>query len=291
MGINFFSLNPKHLVARFKENLRVKPLSLTCDELSQWFKTPIGTYQLEVEGRLIGEKLNNLFGYHLMELSICEQPNFSKYSRINHCFQIAPRHQATCAEDQDCGAVAQYDALPFEDEQIDVTILHHILEFSENPHQTLKEAARVTMPRGYIIIVGFNPISIDGFFHFFGKLFTRRAIWRRHSLHARRMRDWLAFLDFSCQDTRYTSYNLSINSSRYLSHSQFVDRIIGSRFPFGSSYCLIARKDKSGLTPIKPLWEKSPLMQPFPIPKEAIKAKVAKSAMILPFRSKVKKST
>ncbi len=283
------------MFSRLQDNLRVKPLAKTSKALSDWFKTPIGTYQLEVERRLIGEKLNNLFGYHLMELSVCDKPRFADYSRINHCFSLAPNFAHKNINENDdnqesLGAVASFDSLPFEDEQIDVTILHHILEFSENPHQTLKEAARVTIPRGYIIIVGFNPISIDGFFHFFGKIFSKRAIWRRHSLHARRMRDWLAFLDFSCENTRYASYNLSINNERYLTNSRFIDRIIGSnRIPFGSSYCLIARKDKSGLTPIKPEWDKSSLIQALPLPKQAIKAKVAKSAMILPFRSKIKK--
>ena len=284
------SLSPKKLVERIRQNFVVKPMDETCEEVAEWFETPIGEYQLDAENRLISEQLSNLFGYHFMQLSICDNVNFAKSSRINHCFSLSPCSCRIENSPYNVQAISQFDALPFEDEQIDVTVLHHVLEFSENPHQVLKEAARVTLPRGYILIVGFNPLSLDGVLHRFGRLFSGRPIWKRHSLNIRRMKDWLEFLDFSCVDVRYASYNLSINNSSYLAKSGFIDRLLGGKkMPFGSSYCMLARKDKVGLTPIKPIWDHTPLIHAFPLPKRAMKMPAEKSGLVLPFRTKVKK--
>ena len=315
MKVLDYILHPKNVLNNIKQNLRVRPLNKTCCDISRWFETPIGEYQLEAEARLVRENLKNLFGYHLMELSVCKNTRFYDASRINHCFSMSPcsnlSEETVTTSDIKSGAkttdntpthqgVTAFDALPFEDEQIDVTILHHVLEFSENPQQVLKEAARVTIPRGYILIVGFNPMSLDGIFKFLGRPFLNRPIWKRHGFRCRRMKDWLEFLDFSCVETRYVSYNLSINSNSYLARSGFIDRFIGSnRFPFGSSYCLLARKDKAGLTPIKPRWETAKLSPAFSVAskramKQAMETQVQtpiqKNALILPFRSKTKKS-
>lgn len=282
-------LFPKKLFQILKNRLRVKPFRQSGKALANWFESPIGQYQLETESRLIREQLSNLFGYHLMQLSVCENTEFAQASRINHYFSLYPSFNYLDGQSNVSG-ITDFDALPLDDEQIDVTILHHVLEFSENPHQVLKEAARVTMPRGYLIIVCFNPVSLDGLFRFVGRLFSDRPIWQRHSLQTRRMRDWLEFLDFSCVTTKFASYNLSINNKHYLTSSGFIERILGrNELPFGSSYCLVARKDKLGMTPIKPRWQSASLMEGMPVPKQAMKVPRNRKAHILPFRTPIKK--
>ena len=38
--------------------------------------------------------------------------------------------------------------LPFESQSIDLVVLPHVLEFSDNPHQVLREVERILRPEG-----------------------------------------------------------------------------------------------------------------------------------------------
>lgn len=48
-------------------------------------------------------------------------------------------------------------ALPLGDEQADAAILHHVLHFAQQPGAAIREAARVLMPGGRLLIVDFAP--------------------------------------------------------------------------------------------------------------------------------------
>lgn len=274
------------MMKNFKSRFNIRPLQDSYDDISRWFTSPLGRRLLIHERRAIAEEMRYLFGYHFMQLSSVKTANFACSSRINHCFSIAPAYRGD-EEKNAIQGLANFGELPLEDEAVDVTVLHHVLEFSQNPHQVLKEAARVTIPRGYIIIVAFNPISVAGVFQALGALFNFSGISRRRTLRAGRMRDWLEFLDFSCTATRGVFRNLPINNTRYLAYTQFLDRLRNkSRLPGGMSYILVARKDKVGLTPIKPKWEKAGLLDAMPIAKQAIRAETAKECLVLPFRTR-----
>ena len=277
----------------FRSRLNVKPLHETIASLASWYETPLGESVLASQQQVLNDELACMFGYHLMQLSVVPYHRLSESSRINHCFSLAPAvvpsakiSTALC----DVQGIAELDALPLADESIDVTILHHVLEFSDNPHQVLKEAARVTVPRGHIIIFAFNPFSVMGVAQLLAQFYSSKPIWRRRALRAARLHDWLEFLDFSCLGVRYLSQNLPINHSRYLSHSGFIDRWLGKSLPFGSTFCIVARKDKVGLTPMKPEWDSSRFLGPAPVPKRSMTARSggAQSAMILPLRRRPK---
>ena len=49
--------------------------------------------------------------------------------------------------------------LPLASQSMDLVVMPHVLEFSKDPHQILREAERVLMPEGQIIIAGFNPLT------------------------------------------------------------------------------------------------------------------------------------
>ncbi len=277
------------MMKRIHSQFNVQPLRDSYSEISRWFTTPLGRRLLIHERKSVSEELKYLFGYHFMQLSTVKSANFCSASRINHCFSLSPQDkydgEATGAQ-----GVTDFDALPLPEESVDVTVLHHVLEFSENPHQVLKEAARVTIPRGYLIIVAFNPVSAAGIFHKAKAICGAKGIANRRSLRAGRMRDWLEFLDFSCVNTKNVFHNLPINNARYLASTRMIEKLrYKNRMPGGMSYVLVARKDKVGFTPLKPHWDKPRILSAMPIPKQAIKNKVAREGMVLPFREKIKR--
>ena len=52
--------------------------------------------------------------------------------------------------------------LPFLDKSADVCVLAHNLGYSSDPHRLLREADRVLIEDGWLIISGFNPLSLLG---------------------------------------------------------------------------------------------------------------------------------
>lgn len=273
-----------------KSRTNIKPLHQTIADIASWYESPVGQSLLAAQEKVLDEELSCMFGYHLMQLSVLPYHRLSASSRINHCFSLAPAVVRTEKVTQslcDVQALAELDALPLPDETIDVTILHHVLEFSCNPHQVLKEAARVTVPRGHIILFAFNPWSVLGIIQLIKKLWGSSPVAKHRSLRSGRLRDWLEFLDFSCLSLRHLSHGSPLRPG-----PRPISRIIDQRFresmPFGAAYCIVARKDKVGLTPIKPEWESSRILGAAPLPKRSMTARHGQSALILPLRRRNK---
>lgn len=243
-------------ISLIRNRQRVPDLDASIAGLEEWFETPLGHQLLREEQRILERELSCMFGYHLMQLSINRQIQLFQDSRICHCFAVGA---GTPKDDSRVAAYSSFDALPLEDESVDVTILHHVLEFSHNPHQVLREASRVTIPRGYIIIFGFNPMSLMGFVKPIAQLFSRSPIWKRNSLSKSRITDWLQFLDCNTLRTQDGIYNLPLQHGRYLAHATRINGVLQNwKIPFGNFYCLVARKDIACLTPIRPDWSRQP---------------------------------
>jgi SAM-dependent methyltransferase len=93
---------------------------------------------------------------------------------------------------------APLDSLPFASDSIDAIFLPHTLELVEDPYAVLREAERVLCAEGCLMICGFNPFSGWGARRLFAQYFRRPAFppRTRRMLSERRLRDWMALLDF-----------------------------------------------------------------------------------------------
>jgi SAM-dependent methyltransferase len=257
-------------LALIRNRRRVPDLQDSIAALETWFETPLGRQLLAEEQRLLDKELSCLFGYHLMQLSINRRVTLYNDSRICHCFSIGTGQSTP--EDR-VSAYGNFEDLPLEDESVDVTILHHVLEFSSNPHQLLKEASRVTIARGYIIILGFNPWSLMGAIKPFAQIFSSSSVWKRESLPKARVSDWLKFLDCNTLRILNGNFGLPLQSRGYLAFGERINRLLQRwGFPFGNYYCLVARKDRLCMTPIKPDWSRR---YQFKSAKQAISARSA----------------
>lgn len=271
----------KKSLTHYRNKRCVPDLDTSVKALQQWFQTPLGQQLLEAEQNILSRELSCMFGYHLMQLSISRGICLYEDSRINHCFSVGA---GTPEAASDVGVYASMDALPIEDESVDVTILHHVLEFSSNPHQVLKEASRVTIPRGYIIVFGFNPISLMGIMKPFAQLVSPSPIWKRNSLYQSRVSDWLQFLDCNTLRKQVGLFNFPIQNRRYIDYSRRLNHWLKKRrIPFGNFYCIVARKDRAAMRPIRPDWSKQPR---FKGAKEALSARsAARLALVKPLKS------
>jgi len=124
-----------------------------CRQLESWYEKPAGQHLAAQEKLLVGQQLDRVFGYRLLQLGITRNHPLGEYTRLDHRIYSAPCPGAAV------DMLIEPDSLPFSNDSIDVVLLHHALEFAENPHALLREAHRVLAPQGHILILGFNPLS------------------------------------------------------------------------------------------------------------------------------------
>ena len=212
----------------------------------RWFETDLGRHMLGAERALVDAKLAQLYGFHLMQMSISTEVSLFESSMIRHKFSLAQLPGG-----QGISALAEPEQLPIESDSVDVVLLHHVLEYSQNPHQMLREATRVVVPHGHLLIVGFNPWSPFGLRCVLGRRFAQ-PIWHSHLLGARRLTDWLGLLDFAVDDVQYRCHALPVNHAATLARLAPLDRWgENCALPCGSVYLVHARKQISPLTLIR----------------------------------------
>lgn len=220
-------------------------------QLEVWLQTPLGQRLLEQQCYHVDQLLRCVFGYHIMQLSISRQLDLSSGSAINHRFQVSSHTLINkgCLD----GVIAQFENLPLASESVDVGILHHVLEFSLNPHQILCEASRVIIPHGYLLIIGFNPWSLLGICKPVAQFISRSSQWRYHSLPLGRIVDWLCLLDFEVVYKCHDYYGLPSD----VGYRPWIDTLGRKLFPsFGAFYIVLARKQVMRMTLAKQTQQK-----------------------------------
>ncbi len=231
----------------------VPGLQRSSPELSAWFQTPLGSAVLGEEKRCLDEQLEDLFGYHLLQMGIDPSIDVSGGSRITHRVTVAHQaHQQAVLSP----LVADHRQLPLPPESVDLVVIHHLLDYSQAPHQLLREAQRVLIPRGHLIIVGFNPASVFGLVRWVARWFSDRALWRHQALRLGRLLDWLQLLDLEPDQVRGGFFRPPVTSPGSLRRLHWLERWGKKlRWPSGAFYLVVACKEVGGTVPVKPQWQ------------------------------------
>ena len=167
----------------------------TAKSLSEWFSTGQGNYLLELEQIYFDRTVNDIFGYNALQLGLPEC-DLLRNSRIPLRFTGSDH---AVADVQMCP-----DELPVATGSLDLLLMPHVLEFSEQAHEILREAERVLMPDGSLIISGFNPYSLWGIQRSFKR--NRGYPWCGHFIALSRLKDWLALLGFDVDTVRFSAF-------------------------------------------------------------------------------------
>jgi SAM-dependent methyltransferase len=210
-----------------------------------WYESDLGRYVLERELEWFDAVSSDLFGFHALQVGECGI-DFLRANRMpqRYCGGVAagcPR----CLPEQ----------LPIATQSLDLLALPHVLEFSANPHQMLREAERVLRPEGRLLIAGFNPLSLWGMRRMLG---DPEAIgpWHGRFIHLTRLKDWLALLGFELAGGRMACYAPPLNRSRWLSRFGFLEAAGDRWWALGGGVYLIhAVKRVQGMRLIAPRWE------------------------------------
>ena len=224
-------------------------------EQQRWFNSTAGLYLREKEQTLYDQAVVDLFGFNALQMG-CLQMDLLSNSRIPNRFSAAEWDVATQNNHLCCAD----DFLPFAEQSLDLLLLPHRLEFSRHPHQTLREAERVLMHEGHLLISGFNPMSAWGAMATLSKTFSSHKTypWYGHFIGLTRMKDWLALMGFEIISVQMACYIPPFNKMSWHHYFSFMDKL-GSNM-LGGIYFIVAKKRIMGMTPIKPNWKNASLV-------------------------------
>lgn len=237
------------------------------EQLAGWWVTPEGAALWRKESAAVGDWLSRCFGYHAALLGLqpalfsdrCGLPDplsgeaaecrpWTTGIRIPHRFSLGPRE----------GDVrGLFEALPLAAESVDLVLLHHVLEYALDPHQVLREADRVLLPEGHLLLMNFNPMGpwgLRGLVHA-----GRRSPWHGHRLGRKRLHDWLGLLGYDVQAETWAGHGCIRHFNR--DGDSRVEQW-GARFlpRLGMTHLLLARKRVSMPAPIRHRWNLVPVL-------------------------------
>ncbi len=222
----------------------------------QWLETPFGQALLSQEIRLVEEALDGLFGEQCLQLGLWgDAKTFTRFARTQ---------RATCIADWQLsgvngepGAIGALHRLPVESASIDVVLLPHTLDYSdERSHAILREADRVLRPHGHLVVLGFKPGGLWG---------LRRLVpgaglppGAGRLISDRQLSDWLQLLDMRIQGLSRYFFRWPLPGNKRPSSATWEAR--GQRFwpELAACYMLTAQKRVVTLTPMKKPWRSRP---------------------------------
>ena len=226
----------------------------TWQNFQLWYTTVLGKRLAKREKRILEKYLPDLFGYYLVQ---CGCPEI-KAEQIAGSWLKSSRVSTRFCLDYDInqGVSCQADLtfLPIKSDSLDIVVLPHVLEFSSEPHQVLREVERVLIAEGHVVILGFNPWSLWNIFRFF-HIWKKPAPWNANFLATSRVMDWLVLLGFDVVQQQGYFYQPPIQNENISKKMRFLDKLGQRLWPnLGAGYVLVARKRVETLTPIRPSW-------------------------------------
>ena len=213
--------------------------------LSGWFGTPQGAYALDWELAQFDSAVEDVFGFRGVQIGLPEV-DFLRQNRIPFRFSLALEPGAALAADP--------LQLPIASQSVDLMVLPHVLEFHHNPHDVLREAERVLMPEGHLVISGFNTASLWRL----KQIFTARdagAPWDAKFIGLLRLRDWLRVLGFELNGGKFGCYVPPFTQKRWMERFAFMEQAGARWWPIaGGLYVVRAVKRVQGMRLVTPAW-------------------------------------
>jgi SAM-dependent methyltransferase len=221
--------------------------------LNSWWASPLGRALLAAESELLGEALEDVFGWELLQVGA-----WGNGRELLACSRT--RHQTVLAATGFPGGadiIGRPSQLPVAADSVDAALLPHTLEFATDPYAIVREVDRVLVGEGQLLVLGFRPWSLWGV----------RARWSRTGfppgmrrvLSERRLREWLVLLGYEVVAAQHYLYcsPWSPGSSPGEGTARILRRGLIHPLP-ASAYLLKARKRVYTLTPIRPRLREKP---------------------------------
>ena len=224
-------------------------------ELAQWLQSPVGRYVQQWEQAQVDAMISNVFGYHAIQIGLPGW-NLLSASRI----PSKTRTSSTFLPDDKANGVslvADPEYLPFDSGSVDLLIMPHVLECSTSPHQILREAERVLVPEGRLVMTGFNPWSLWGLRESIPGLDPLLPSPVHQQVSVSRLKDWFKLLQLEIDRGRFGCYVPLCQTQQWLERWSFMEHAGDRWWPVcGAVYAVSAVKRVAGMRLVEPGWKR-----------------------------------
>jgi SAM-dependent methyltransferase len=244
--------------------------------LEYWFQSALGRSLLANQRQVLSGILHHYFGVVQVEIGVSHRIPVGNPSNIGNKYCVIPEWSSDLPANT---LVSSSDELAFESDSVDLVILHHTLDFAKDPHQTLREATRILKSTGYLVLIGFNPVSSWGL----RKVLKRKktAPWNNRFISGNRVADWLTLLHFEVGELAYHYYGLPFDRVAIMRQFMWLNNILNTKVPLGAYYILTAQKQTFSWIQRKKRWR---------APSQAVGLRLTSSRNVKNFRSKPQSS-
>lgn len=213
-------------------------------DVARWLGTPQGCYVMAREQAYFDNAVADIFGYHALQLGL-EDVDLLRASRIP--LRVRAGRAAGAALRTD------FRDLPIDSNSVDLMLLPHTLDFSEHPHQIVREVARALRPEGHAVISGFNPLSLWGLRRRVGR--SPDFPWQGRFIHLARIKDWFALLGLEIVAGSMACYAPPCTEQKWLDRFAFMEKAGDRWWPIaGGVFFMQAVKRVRGIRLIMPKW-------------------------------------
>ncbi|MGB6976463.1 MAG: methyltransferase domain-containing protein [Gammaproteobacteria bacterium] len=215
-------------------------------QMADWHSQSPGKNLLAAERLALQSLLADKFGYHALQLGRIKGNNWLESSRMLHKIFLSPVADDSSANNRIC---ADFAALPFAPDSIDLAVVPHVLEFAAEPLQILQEIYTVLIPEGYIVVLGYNPLSLWGG----TKLIKSRRCypWHGQFVTSYRVRRWLRDIGYWVVDHKSLFFRPPLASSAWQEKLLFLEGVGQMLWPyFGAAFLIVAQKRTTKPIPI-----------------------------------------
>ncbi|MEA1063703.1 class I SAM-dependent methyltransferase [Erwinia sp. HR93] len=214
---------------------------------ARWAELPWGDNHRAAIERQLQPWLAKMFGFHLLKVGNLSAEINTDTCAISHQFNMA-------LQGENLQVMGEALQLPFAPDSIDACLLAHSLPWCGDPHRLLREIDRVLIDDGWLIITGFNPLSLARVGRI-RTLFRKPRVPQWRSFTLMRQIDWLALLNFEV---------MHCGCFEVLPWQKSGGRLLNTHVPaLGCLQMIVARKRTVPLTftPMKNL-RKKPQLRP-----------------------------
>ena len=207
-----------------------------------WLASAYGQSCLAAEKTHVDRALRQISGPRVLQIG----DTFDDYSlrALDFPQLIKVNDNPTAAPESVSAIIADAAFLPFDAGCLSAVVLPHVLEGHQLPHQVLREAHRVLMPEGHLILTGFNPASILGL----QRYLNPGAAYRGHYYSVKRVKDWLKLLGFEVVASAMYQYAPLVQSDGLRNALNFINSVGDRWLPMtGGGYMISAKKREVGM--------------------------------------------
>ncbi|MFP3019262.1 MAG: methyltransferase domain-containing protein [Arsenophonus sp.] len=198
-----------------------------------WKDLPWGEYYRIALNQKLQPWWPKIFAFQLVKIGQFSLNIDIQSSLITHQFSMN-------ISGSDFQLLADPNEMPFENKSIDACLLIQQLSYSTNPHCLLREADRVLVDGGWLILSNFNIFSLLGIGKYIPFL-NKKQPYRSRMFSISRQLDWLNLLNYKIL------YQQSFQIIPWINPNHFINRKL--QFA-GCINLIIARKRTLSLTPI-----------------------------------------